>query len=154
MGCTHGMPPSAAIGYRLSAEDGETVRRRVASRKKANSQWPTADSQRPKARLFDGQGADHPRLLVPRDVTVVLVGAGRSVDDDLLGSPGSDIDADAECVDAEVVRRGALVGEADGDIGVGRDAQLLRLEEDVLGRDLDRLSRCLSAPGRSGGSGG
>src|SRR3954454_966890 len=130
----------------------KTARRRVVSRKKATSKWPKADSQRPKARSPDGQGADHPRLLVPRYVTVVLVGAGRSVDADLLGSPGSDIDADAERVDAEVVRRGALVGDLHGDVGVGRDAQLLRLEEDVLGRDLDRLRRCLSGPSRGDGA--
>src|SRR5687768_7874506 len=48
-------------------EDGETARRQ--------------DGQDP---LAGGQGADHPRRLVARDIAVVLVGAGRSIDDGLF----------------------------------------------------------------------
>ncbi len=48
------------------------------------------DGQAP---LADGQGANHPRLFVPRHVAVVLVGAGRGIDDRLLGGPRRDVDA-------------------------------------------------------------
>src|SRR5215213_3580718 len=90
--------------------------------------------------LPDGQCADHPRLLMPWHVAVVLVGTGRGVNHRLLGGPWCDVDADTQLVDAEVVRGRPFVEDPHCHISIARDAQLLRLEVDVVGIDLNGIT--------------
>src|SRR5690606_30991362 len=73
---------------------------------------------------------------------VVLVLSGRSVDDDFDGLARWNVAGiDAEFINHEVVQRGALVRDHDGDVGVGRNRELPRLKVDVARVDGGRLGR-------------
>ena len=92
-------PRGTVLSYRPPRGVGLSV---IGRRRRRDGQTP----------LADGQGANHPRLFVPGDVAVVLVDASRGIDRRFLGGPRRDVDADAELVDLEVVRRRPCVGQA------------------------------------------
>ena len=93
--------------------------------------------------LGDGQRSHHTGFFVSGNVAVVLVLAGRGIDDRLLRLPRCDINVDPKLVDREVVRRGAVVRDYGGDVGVCRDRDLFRLEVDVVRDEFDRLRQPL-----------
>ena len=105
----------------------------------AMRRWHMTTNWRSLPSLFDRQGADHAGFPVTGHIAVELILARRGIDHDFLFGAGIDVDIDAQLIDREVVWRRAFVRQRDRDIGVSRNRELGRLEQDVVRCDRYRL---------------